>query len=162
MTIHGIKKPSYRLLQILRDVGTRRVPLTLTGAPASAGGIAVKGGRRGGVDVLLYNHAVPSGREGTPPTPAQAGRLTVVLRGLPARGARARIRRIDADHANPYREWVELGHPEYPTRRQLRRIDEASELDDEPLKLDRDRATGDATFTVDLPAEAVAAVHVTR
>jgi hypothetical protein len=33
---------------------------------------------------------------------------------------------------------------------------------DEPLKLNRDRATGDATFTVDLPAEAVAAVHVTR
>ena len=36
-TIHGIKKPSYRLLQILRDVGTRRVPLTLTGAPAGSG-----------------------------------------------------------------------------------------------------------------------------
>jgi beta-xylosidase len=86
----------------------------------------------------------------------------VVLRGLSAREARARIRRIDADHANLYREWVELGRPEYPTRRQLRRIDEASELDDEPLKLDRDRATGDATFTVDLPAEAVAAVHLTR
>jgi xylan 1,4-beta-xylosidase len=161
-TIHGIKKPSYRLLQILRDVGTRRVPLTLTGAPAGAGGIGVKGGRRGGLDVLLYNHAIPSGSEGTAGTPAQPARVAVVLRGLEARGARARIRRIDEDHANPYREWVELGRPEYPTRRQLRRIDEASELVDEPLKLERDRATGHATFTVDLAAESVIAAHITR
>ena len=160
ITINGIKKPAYRLLQILRDVGAHRLPLALTGVPPGLGGIVAKGGRRGGFDVLLYNHAVPSGREGVPPAPAQPARLTIVLRGLSPRGARARLRRIDADHANPYREWVELGSPEYPTRRQLRRIEEASELVEESLTLDRDPATGSAAFTLTLPAEAVAAVHL--
>jgi xylan 1,4-beta-xylosidase len=115
---------------------------------------------RGGFDVLLYNHAVPSGREGVSPTPGQPARLTIALRGLSPSGARARLRRIDADHANPYREWVELGSPEYPTRRQLRRIEEASELVEESLTPDRDPATGSAAFTLTLPAEAVATVHV--
>ena len=159
-TIHGIKKPAYRLLEVLHEVGTTRLPLTVTGASAGVGGIVVTGGRRGGLDVLLFNHSVPSGTEGVPPTPAQPARLTIVLRGLPAEGARARIRRIDADHANPYRRWVELGSPEYPSRRQLRSIAEASELEAERLDLQRDPASGDAAFTLTLPAEAVAAVHV--
>jgi hypothetical protein len=55
---------------------------------------------------------------------------------------------------------VALGGPENPTRRQLRRIEEASELMHEPLTLDRDRATRSAALTITPPAEAVAAVHV--
>jgi xylan 1,4-beta-xylosidase len=159
ITIHGIKKPAYRLLQILHRVGTRHVPFTLTGAPASAGGIAVMG-ERGDIDVLLYNHLLPSGTEGVPGTPATPATITVVLRGLSPARRSARVRRIDEDHTNPYREWVEMGSPEYPTRNQLRRIEEASELVEDTLPLHVDPSTGDTEFTLYLPAEGVAAVHI--
>jgi xylan 1,4-beta-xylosidase len=70
--------------------------------------------------------------------------------------------RIDADHANPRAAWEELGSPEYPTRRQLARISDASELREERLPLDYDRRTGNVTFTLTLPAEGVAAVNVAQ
>ena len=36
--------------------------------------------------------------------------------------ARARVQLIDEDHTNPQREWVQMGSPEYPSRRQLRAL----------------------------------------
>lgn len=159
-TIHGIKKPSYRLLQILHGVGQRRVPLALTGAPATVGGIAVTGGAGGGVDVLLYNHALATG-DGSAPAPAGPVTITVTLRGLRP-GARARVRLLDEDHSNPRRRWVEMGSPEYPTRRQLRDIAEASEVENRPLDLTSGHGSGDAGFTLTLPGEGVAAIHIER
>jgi xylan 1,4-beta-xylosidase len=158
-TIHGIKKPAYRLLQILHRTGTERVPLTLTGAPATVGGIAVLDGRDA-LDVLLYNHSIPSGQEGVPPTPAQPATVTVILRGLSASRSRARIVRIDRDHANPRRAWEDMGSPEYPTRAQLRRLEEASQLTEERLPLQTAGGSGGIDFTVGLPAEGVAAIHI--
>jgi xylan 1,4-beta-xylosidase len=155
-TIHGIKKPLYRLLQILHRVGDRRVPLTLTGAPATVGGIAVID-KKGEVDVLIYNHALAGPGQGT----AQPARLTVNLSGV-ASDAKARVQLIDEDHANPHREWVEHGSPEYPTRPQLRALRDASEVHDRSLDLTKGRRRGDVSFTLTVPAEGVAAVHVGR
>lgn len=156
-TIHGIKKPSYRLLQILHRVGGRRVPLTLTGAPATVGGIAVTGAADGGLDVLLYNHALATGDDSTP-VPAQPATVTVTVHGRHT--ARARIRRLDEDHTNPRRAWLEMGSPEYPTRHQLSEIARAAELDDQPLRLRTDRTSRTTAFTLTVPAEGVAAVHL--
>jgi xylan 1,4-beta-xylosidase len=155
-TIHGIKKPLYRLLQIMHQVGNRRIPLTMTGAPATVGGIAVAD-NHGGVDVLLYNHALAGPNQ----VPAEAATITVTLGGVQP-GAKARIRLIDEDHTNPYREWLELGSPEYPTRPQLRALRDASELHDRALELTTRGGHGDVSFSVTLPAEGVAAVHVAR
>jgi xylan 1,4-beta-xylosidase len=102
--------------------------------------------------VLLYNHA------GT--TAAQPATVTVTLRGLRPGPGRASLVRIDADHANPRRAWEQLGSPEYPTRRQLAEIADASELRTERLPLAVDRQAGTASFTIALPAEGVAAIHL--
>jgi xylan 1,4-beta-xylosidase len=152
-TIHGIKKPVYRLFQILHGLGTRRVPLALSGAPATVGGIAVLGDRSRDADVLLYNHAGPSST-----TPAQPATVTVTLRGLHGAPGRASLVRIDADHANPRRAWEQMGAPEYPTRRQLAEIADASELRTERLPMARHADT--ASFAISLPAEGVAAIHL--
>jgi xylan 1,4-beta-xylosidase len=157
-TIHGIKKPAYRLLQILHALGQRQAPMTLPGVPATVGGAAVTGGEGGGVDLLFYNHALATG-DGSAPRPAQPATFTVALSGLPA-GGRARIQRIDADHANPYRAWTEMDSPQYPTRQQLRQIAAASELTGQPLSLKADHGTRTSTFALTLPAEGVAAVHL--
>ncbi|HEY8718189.1 GH39 family glycosyl hydrolase [Pengzhenrongella sp.] len=155
-TIHGIKKPLYRLLQILHGVGDKRVPLALTGAPSTVGGIAVTDAK-GAVDVLLYNHALAGPHQ----APAQPATLTVNLSGV-APGAKARVQYIDEDHTNPYREWLELNSPEYPTRPQLRAISDASELHDRRLDITQGRGRGDLSFMLTLPAEGVAAVHISR
>ena len=154
-TIHGIKKPIYRLMQILHELGDRRLPLTLTGAPATVGAIAVAGSRRGGVDVLLYNHALA----GAQPVPAVPATVTVSLQGV-SPTTRAQVRLIDADHTNPYRAWLEMGSPEYPNRRQLRNLDRASELESGPLTVKTDRGSRTGSFQLTLPAEGVAAVHL--
>jgi xylan 1,4-beta-xylosidase len=160
-TIHGIKKPIYRLMQLLHGLGTRRVPLSLTGAPATVGGIAVLGDRRSrDLDVLLYNHALPSGQDGVPPTPAQPATITVALQGLPPGHTRATLTRIDAEHANPRGAWEAMGTPEYPTRRQLQQLSDASTLRAERLTLSYDHASRRTGFTLTLPAEGVAAVHL--
>jgi xylan 1,4-beta-xylosidase len=157
-TIHGIKKPSYRLLQILHQLGNRRAPLTLSGLPATVGGVAVAGSRSGGVDILFYNHALATG-DGTIPQPPQPVTFTVTVSGLP-NGSQARIRLIDADHTNPYREWTGMGSPQYPTRQQLRQLAAASEVEDQHLTLRLDQGSRTGTFTLTLPAEGVAAVHI--
>ena len=158
-TIHGIKKPSYRLMQIMHNVGNQQVPLNLTGAPATVGGIATVGSRHGGTDILLYNHALASGKQGTAPTPAQPATINVSVQGLSGT-PKATVQRIDADHANPFREWQEQGMPEYPTRRQLRQLDQASELETRNLTASIDRRSNTTTFSVTIPAEGVAAIHL--
>lgn len=157
-TIHGIKKPVYRLLQILRDVGDHQVPLAVSGAPPTVGGIAVTGAAHACVDVLLYNHALATG-DGSAPAPAQSAQLTVAVRGVPA-GARARVQLIDEDHTNPRRRWVQLGSPEYPSRRQLEDIRSASELASASLALRAGHDRGVVSFTLTLPPESVAAVRI--
>ncbi len=154
-TIHGIKKPIYRLMQILHGVGSRRLPLTMTGAPATVGAIAVTGARDGGTDVLLYNHILAG-----PDQPrAEAATVTVTLHGV-SPASRAQLRRIDAEHTNPYRAWLEMGSPEYPTRRQLRELDRASQVESSRLELTAGWDRRSASFTLTVPAEGVAAIHI--
>ena len=47
----------------------------------------------------------------------------------------ASVRRLDADHANPRRRWIELGMPQYPTSDENQQILDASEMAPEPLKV---------------------------
>ena len=109
-TIHGVKKPLYRLLEIMHTVGDRKIPLTLTGAPDTVGGIAVTG-RSGTVDVLLYNHMLAGPNQPA----AEPATITVALPGTGG-STSARIQLIDEDHTNPYRQWLELGSPDTPIR----------------------------------------------
>lgn len=159
-TIYGIKKPTYRVMELLHRVGTQRLPLQLSAAPASVGGIAVLGDSGRGVDILLYNHAVPSGQDNVPPTPAEPATITVTVQGIRTGPGHATLTRIDADHANPQNAWQQMGSPEYPTRRQLQQIADASNLRAENLRLTFDRHAGTATFTLTLPAESIVAVHL--
>ncbi|MFC3807613.1 hypothetical protein [Terrabacter sp. MAHUQ-38] len=106
---------------------------------------------------MLYNHALA----GPDQPPAEPATLTVSLSGV-APGAQARIQRIDEDHANPYREWIELGSPEYPSRPQLRSLSDASEVHARALELTKRGGRGYVSFPLTLPAEGVAAVRIDR
>ena len=70
----------------------------------------------------------------------------------------ATVRRLDADHANPRRRWIELGMPQYPTAAENTEILGASEMVPEPLKVvPSTRGAGACAFELDVPAQGVAA-----
>ena len=145
LTLHGIAKPAYRAFQLLHGLGTELYPVTgehptvdcwLVGDQASA-------------TVLLTNYAQPRHA-------IAAQRVQVHLRHCSPR--RARLRRIDAHHANPKQRWLQMGAPDYLSRAQCAELHAASVCRSRPLRLE---ATGSAVaFTLTVPPLGVAAVHL--
>jgi len=68
----------------------------------------------------------------------------------------ATIERIDEDHANPRRQWREMGEPEYLSRAQVEELEAASRLMKIPFEVTY--TNGTISFDVDLPSHAIAAV----
>jgi hypothetical protein len=66
--------------------------------------------------------------------------------------ATARLRRIDATHANPKQVWVDAGSPKDPNATLLAELQKASELVDEQVVLVPSATGGCSTATVVLPS----------
>ena len=70
----------------------------------------------------------------------------------------ARIQRVDEDHANPKRVWQEMGQPEHLSRKDVERLEEASQVVSKKQTLSyRD---GSVFLRASLPAHAIAAITV--
>jgi xylan 1,4-beta-xylosidase len=146
LTIHGVPKPAYRAFELLHDLGEERY--AVVGDHETVDAWAVRRGRS--LTVLLANHAMPRhaiARE----------TVRIELRGAQEPG-RAVIRRIDEESANPVAAWREMGAPEYPSRRQVEALGEASGIRTEPVAID-DRE-GRIGLTAELPPHAVAAITI--
>ena len=95
--------------------------------------------------VLISNHQVPR-------SPIRAEHVHLHLRGLA--GVRSvSLERIDEQHANPRRAWIEMGSPPYPDRAQLRVLADASELRRETVEWTRDE--GGASINLLVPPHSV-------
>lgn len=114
-TIHGIPKPTYRVFEMLHNLGDRR-QIVEGGAGSTVEVLAVCG--ETGPRLLAYNHNVPGGD-------ISAEEVVITLEGI-LPGTPASITRVDAENANPRQKWVELSSPEYPTRVELAEIERAS------------------------------------
>ena len=68
------------------------------------------------------------------------------------------MRRIDEDNSNPVAAWHAMGAPEYPSRRQVEELVEASEMRTEAVAIEREQ--GRVNMTIELPPHAVAAVTI--
>jgi xylan 1,4-beta-xylosidase len=146
LTIHGIAKPVYRAFQLLHELGGER--LAVDGLHHTVDVWVVR--QRGGVTILLTNHALPQhpiGRE----------RVRLTLRNA-ARPRSASIRRIDEGHANPRHAWQKHGEPEYLSSRMIEGLESASRLREDRCAWEYANRT--AYFDIDLPAHAVASVAV--
>jgi xylan 1,4-beta-xylosidase len=69
-----------------------------------------------------------------------------------------RIQRVDEDHANAKRVWQDMGQPEYLSRKDVERLEEASQVvsEKQPFSF-RD---GSVFLKTNLPAHAIAAITV--
>jgi len=149
LTLHGVPKPAYRAFQLLHALGTERLVVQRTAG--DAGTLELFASRRSGaITVLLYNHDVPR-------TPMRGETVTVELKGL--RGTTgAFVERIDEEHANPHRRWIEMGSPEYPDADEVAELVSASRLQREALE--PVRAPEGLSVALTVPPHGVAAVTI--
>lgn len=146
-TIHGIAKPAYRALQMLKDVGTER--LQVDGAHGTVNAWVLRDGPDR-VTVLLTNHAFPKHH-------IRAETVTVSLDGK-RKPQKLDIERVDDGHCNAKQAWKGMGSPEYPDRRQLALLTHASELVREPFRATSREGGIDLELT--LPTHSIAAIHL--
>ncbi|MDN5924479.1 MAG: glycosyl hydrolase [Xanthomonadales bacterium] len=147
-TVNGTAKPTYRAMQLLNHLGERI--LDVEGAHATVNAWVTRKGADE-VCVMLTNHAFPTHAI---QSESICLRLTSVRKPL-----KAWVERIDEDHCNPVRAWQAMDSPDFPSAKQLAVLDDASQLRSEPLEITT-HADG-FELQVNLPAHAVAALHIT-
>jgi xylan 1,4-beta-xylosidase len=146
LTIQGVAKPAYRAFELLHRLGTKE--FLVDGLHQTVDCWVV--GKPGGATVLLSNHALPR-------HPIQTEQVHVRLTGTTAPRT-VTIERIDEDHANAKRCWLEMGKPEFPSPQQVKQLCAASQMvrEAQPWK----HEDGAITLELALPPHAVAAVTV--
>ncbi len=146
LNLYGVAKPAYRAFELLHRLGTESLPVE--GAHETVAGWVVREERS--ATALLINHAPPRHDIRTEP-------VRIRWTGAPEpRGAY--LERIDDDHANPRRVWVEMGEPDYLGDNEVERLHAASRLFKEPMAWKSDGES--LELDVVLPPQSVAAVTV--
>jgi xylan 1,4-beta-xylosidase len=146
LTLHGIPKPAYRAFELLHDLGDQQS--LVDGLHETVDCVVTQ--KESSVTVLLTNHT-------TPGHSIETEEIRVRLDNA-REPISARIRRIDEEHANPKRLWQEMGEPEYLSRKEVERLEAASELLDkkQPFRF----TDGSVFLKTSLPAHAVAAITI--
>ncbi len=126
--------------QPLQEVLRRSV----TGEP-DVNAVATRGAH--GIEVLLWNYH----DDDVPAPPAQ---VQLQVKGLSRKAVRVTQFRMDAEHANAYTAWQQMGSPQTLTPEQTRRLQQSAELKATPLTGVQVKA-GTATVSLDLPRQGV-------
>src|SRR5439155_6797331 len=146
LNLHGIPKPTYRAFELLHRLGDECLPVEGTHPTVDTWVVRSPTG----VTVLLTNHALPR-------HPIETTHVHIQLGGAP-RPAAAVTERIDEEHANAKRVWQEMGAPEYLSKQQIERLEDASRLSKQPQPWNYQDGT--LHFDIGLPPHGVAAVTV--
>lgn len=116
LTIHGIAKPTYRVFELLHQLGGER--LLVDGLHETVNAWVARDSAA--VKIFLVNHALPR-------HPIAPVHVRVQLAHAP-RPARVSVERVDDTHANAKRAWERMGSPEYLDAAAVERLHEASRL----------------------------------
>ena len=146
VTINGIPKPTYRIFELLHQLGDRQS--LVDGLHETVDCSVIQ--KESSVTVLLSNHTTPGHSIETE---------QITLRLANAREpVTARIQRVDEEHANPKRLWREMGQPEHLRAKDVERLEEASQTATEKQRFEF--AEGTVILKTNLPAHGVAAITI--
>jgi xylan 1,4-beta-xylosidase len=161
LNIHGIAKPSYRAFELLHGLGTES--LSVSGAHPTVDAWLVRGetgSRNGGgtaganrATLMLTNFALPRH-----PIETESVSFSLLVAASTST-AHATIQRIDSQHANAKRLWIERGSPEYLNAATLADLKAASRVSKEDQPITRDGST--LHIDVTLAPQSVAAIELT-
>ena len=146
LTLQGVAKPSYRAFELLHRLGAEQLPVA--GTHETVDVWVVRG--REAVTVLLTNHALPHHQ-------IETESANVQLTGL-SEPRSVYVERIDDDHANAKRLWIEMGQPALPTAREIEQLHVASQIVREPLQWKYDADT--LHLVLSMPPHSIAAITV--
>jgi xylan 1,4-beta-xylosidase len=146
LTLHGIPKPIYRAFELLHHIGSQQS--LVDGLHETVDCWVIRD--ESTVTVLLTNHT-------TPGHSIETEHCEIRLSNIP-QPSHVHIRRIDADHANPKHLWEGMGQPEYLTEKEVRQLEEASQVVKEKQRFKYENGT--LLLKTDLPPHAVAAIRI--
>ncbi len=147
VNVYGVRKPVYRLFELLHAAGDRRLTVENQGASRTAEVLPLSDG--GTVTLFVYNHDIEA-------RDIKAEQVELRLYGAVKS---LRVARIDSRHANPCGCWEAQGKPVYPTPAQLAEMENASQLVWETLPVSGEDLH---TVTLNLEPESVAIVRAVR
>ena len=146
LTLHGIPKPTYRTFELLHDLGESQS--LVDGLHETVDCSVIQ--KNSSVTVLLTNHT-------TPGHTIETEEIQIRLDNAREPVA-ARIRRVDEEHANARRMWEEMGQPEYLSSKDVKLLEEASQLVSETQSMEF--REGSVLLRTTLPAHGVAAITI--
>jgi xylan 1,4-beta-xylosidase len=144
LNLHGIPKPVYRAFELLHQVGDKQIKVD--GQHETVEVWAIR--KESQLSLLAVNHALPGHS-------MSSERVEIMLSNAPEPHA-TYIQRIDEDHANPRRAWLEMGSPEYLSALEVEELQASSQLLKEPQSWSG--ADGNVILHFDLPPHSLAAV----
>jgi len=146
--IYGVPKPAYRAFELLHQTGNKRAAVDDYDYPTADIAVLLNGTH---VMILMVNHNVPNATIATET-------FEVTLSGVSSpRSQSGMLRRIDEDNANPIKTWQTMGSPEYPTKKEIHALMQASEMKAQSIKA-TNVGKNIIMFSVDIPPEGVAAI----
>lgn len=146
LTLHGVPKPTYRTFELLHDLGDRQS--LVDGLHETVDCSVIQ--KDSSVTAWLTNHT-------TPGHTIETEEIQIRLDNAREPVA-ARIRRVDEEHANAKGMWEDMGQPEYLSRKDVERLEEASQLVSEKQPIEF--REGSIFLRTTLPAHAVAAITI--
>ena len=146
LTLHGIPKPTYRAFELLHQLGSDYY--LVDGLHETVDCFVVRDDLS--VTVLLTNYT-------TPGHAIETEQIEIRLDHA-SKPVSATIQRIDADHANPKRLWLEMGQPEYLSHEDVGRLQDATLLVSEKQEISYNEGT--VVLKTSLPPHAVAAITI--
>ncbi len=146
LTLQGVAKPSYRAFELLHRLGAGELPVKGKSQTVDVWAVT----NRDAVTLLVTNHALPR-------HPIKTVSVEVKLTGL-LTPRTVYIERIDQDHANAKRLWIEMGKPALPTEREVEQLHVASQIVREPLPWKFAGKTLHLKFA--MPPQSIAAITV--
>ena len=173
LTVSSVPMPSYRAFQMLKDAGSKRLPVrigdSVDGVDTTLSVLATSNLTSSDAMARIYlaNFAPDDGTHGTaPPTngPRKYNETrTVVLHllGLAAGTRSLQMEVINATCCNPKSVWeTEMGSVAWPAQEQLQRLQTASKMCVEDLPVTWSPSDKTATATIALQAYAAAALSI--
>ena len=144
-TIHGIPKPTYRIFQLLHALGNERLPVVVD-EKSTVEAVAVK--NDSAIKILLYNHNILR-------APISTEKIELFIKGAGTIAA-AGLERIDDNHSNPKKHWIEMGSPQYLEQKAVEKLIEKSKVEKHKIKYES--IGEDIVVNIALPPHGVAAV----
>lgn len=150
-TYHGIRKPSYRLFELFHKMGTKQyqVESESTDEKNNIGVLATE--NKDKMSIIVYNHNTKAMND------IKTEQLTLSINTF-SDSVKVNMYRIDETHANAREVWEEMGEPTYVDKRQLTKLNRASEIQPELTEIIS--REGSVEISVELPPYSVAYLEV--